>query len=139
MAFDSSPLHVEVVSADGLIWQGDALSVVARTMEGDIGIMANHEPLLAILVPSAAEVLSTEGTREVVAVDGGFLSVADNRVSLLSSYARLAHEISLPEAERELAAAQKALEGGDASTETMQHVHRASAQVRAAKRAAEEH
>ena len=139
MAFDSTPLRVEVVSAQGLIWEGDAVQVIARTTEGDIGIMANHEPLLAILVPSAAEVLSTEGTREVVAVDGGFLSVADNRVSLLSSYARLAHEISLPEAERELAAAQKALEGGDASTETMQHVHRASAQVRAAKRAAEKH
>ena len=132
-------LFVDVVAADRRVWEGEAISVIARTTEGDIGIMANHEPLLAILVPSAAEVLSTEGTREVVAVDGGFLSVADNRVSLLSSYARLAHEISLPEAERELAAAQKALEGGDASTETMQHVHRASAQVRAAKRAAEKH
>lgn len=139
MAFDSSPLRVEVVSADGLIWQGDAVSVVARTMEGDIGIMANHEPLLAILVPSAAEVLSVEGKREIVAVDGGFLSVSDNHVSVLSSYARLAHEISLPEAELELARAQKALENGDVSTETMQHYHRASAQVRAAKRASEKH
>lgn len=139
MAFDGSPLQVEVVCADGIIWQGEAVSVVARTMEGDIGIMANHEPLLAILVPSATEVLSLDGKREIVAVDGGFLSVSENRVSVLSSYARLAHEISLPEAERELARARTALESGDNSTEVMQHVHRASAQVDAAKRYAEKH
>ena len=84
MAFDSSPLRVEVVSADGIIWQGEALSVVARTMEGDIGIMANHEPLLAILVPSAAEVLSADGKREIVAVDGGFLSVDHDTVTIVA-------------------------------------------------------
>ena len=136
MAFDSSPLHVEVVSADGLIWQGDALSVIARTLEGDIGIMANHEPFMGILVPGAAEVFTTDGKREIVAVDGGFLSVSENRVSLLNGYARMAGEISLPAAESELAKAQLALEKGDVSTETMQHYHRASAQVRAAQKAA---
>jgi len=132
MALPDAPLRVEVVSADGRIWEGDAVSVIARTTEGDIGILANHEPLLAILVPCAAEVLSTEGVREIVAVDGGFLSVSDNRVSILSSYGKMAREISLPDAERELAAAQKRLEEGDVSTGTMQHFHRASAQVKAA-------
>ena len=105
MAFDSTPLRVEVVSAEGLIWEGDAVQVIARTTEGDIGIMANHEPFLGILVPGAAEVFTTEGQREVVAVDGGFMSVSDNRVSLLNGYARMAREISLPEAESELAKA----------------------------------
>lgn len=136
MAFDSSPLRVEVVSADGLIWEGDATQVIARTTEGDIGILANHEPFMGILVPGAAEVFVTDGTREIVAVDGGFLSVSENRVSLLNGYARMAREISLAEAESELAKAQLALEKGDVSTETMQHYHRASAQVRAAKKAA---
>ena len=136
MAFDSTPLRVEVVSAEGLIWEGDAVQVIARTTEGDIGILANHEPFMGILVPGAAEVFTTEGVREIVAVDGGFLSVSDNRVSLLNGYARMAGEISLPEAESELAKAQLALEKGDVSTETMQHYHRASAQVRAAQKAA---
>lgn len=139
MGFDDTPLHVEVVSADGLIWEGEAISVVARTMEGDIGVMANHEPFLGILVPCAAEVLSADGAREIVAVDGGFLAVSENRVSVLSSYARLAQEISLHDAEMELARAKRALEDGDVSTETMQHFHRASAQVRAAKRASGKH
>lgn len=136
MAFDSTPLRVEVVSADGLIWEGDAVQVIARTTEGDIGILANHEPFLGVLVPGAAEVFTVDGIREVVAVDGGFLSVADNRVSLLNGYARMAKEISLAQAESELAKAQLALERGDVSTATMQHYHRASAQVRAAQKAA---
>ena len=51
MAFDSTPLRVEVVSAQGLIWEGDAVQVIARTTEGDIGILANHEPFMGILVP----------------------------------------------------------------------------------------
>lgn len=137
MAFDSTPLRVEVVSAEGLVWEGDATQVVARTTEGDIGILANHEPFLGILVPGAAEVFTTEGTREVVAVDGGFMSVANNRVSLLNGYARMAKEISLAEAESDLAHAQLALEKGDVSNETMQRYHRASAQVRAAQKASQ--
>lgn len=136
MALSEQPLRVEVVSADGLVWEGDAESVIARTTEGDIGIMRNHEPLLAILVPQAAEVLSTEGTREIIAVGGGFLSVSDNRVSILSSFATLAHEISLPEAEKELAQAQKALHEGDIELSVQQHYARASAQVKAATKAA---
>lgn len=83
-------LFVEVVAADRRVWEGEALSVVARTTEGDIGIMANHEPLLALLVPCAAEILTKDGKREVLAVDGGFISVAENRVAILRQYGRLA-------------------------------------------------
>ena len=130
-------LFVEVVAADRRVWEGEALSVVARTTEGDIGIMANHEPLLAVLVPSAAEVLTPDGKREVIAVDGGFISVAENRVALLSQYGRLAHEISLDEAEREYRDADKLLEGGDTSEPTRRHHDRAEAQLAAARKASE--
>lgn len=136
MAFDSSPLRVEVVSADGLVWEGDAVQVIARTTEGDLGILTHHEPFFGILVPSAAEIITADGNREIIAVDGGFISVADNRVSLLNAYARLAHQIDQAEAEHQLNNAQLALEQGDVSTETMQTYHRATAQVRAAAKAA---
>lgn len=125
-------LQVEVVSADGIAWGGEALSVIARTVEGDVGIMPGHEPFLAILVPCAAEVLTADGHREVVAVDGGFISVADNRVSLLSQFAKIAKEIDLNAAEHELAAAERRLNAGDLDEETRQHFLRAQAQVRAA-------
>lgn len=128
-------LWVEVVSADGRVWEGEALSVVARTTEGDIGILPGHEPILGVLVPCAVEVLGTAGEREIVAVDGGFLSVNDNQVSLLSQYAKLAKSITLHEAELELGAAQKMLEQGSNDEETVRHFNRASAQVKAAQKA----
>lgn len=129
----SATIRVEVVSATGIAWEGDALSVVARTTEGDIGILPNHEPYLAAIVPCAAEILTVDGHREVLALDGGFVSVADNRVSLLSQYARVAHEIDLNEAEHELSAAERRLNEGDVDEETTRHFRRAQAQVKAAK------
>ena len=130
-------LRVEVVAANGIAWEGDALSVVARTTEGDLGVLPNHEPFLAALVPCAAEVLTAEGNREVLAIDGGFISVADNRVSLLSQFAKVAREIDLKAAEHELAAAEKRLDAGELDEETRQHYLRALAQVRAARLARE--
>lgn len=132
---DTDALYVDVVAADRPIWEGAAISVIARTSEGDIGIMANHEPMLAVLVPCAAEILTVDGKREIIAVDGGFISVADNRVSLLTQYGQLAHEMSVSEAEAELRAAEKALENGDNDEVTRQHHDRATAQLAAARRA----
>lgn len=132
-----SVLQVEVVAAQGVAWEGDALSVIARTSEGDIGVLPNHEPLLASLVPCAAEVLTADGRREILAIDGGFISVAENRVSLLSQYARVAAEIDLKAAEHELAAAEKRLNAGDIDDETRHHFLRAQAQVKAARLAQE--
>ena len=43
------PLHVSLVSADAEVWSGEASLVVAKTVEGEIGFMAGHEPVLAIL------------------------------------------------------------------------------------------
>lgn len=126
-------LRVEVVSATGIVWEGEALSVIARTTEGDLGILPNHEPFLASLVPCAAEVLTAGGNREVVAIDDGFISVSDNRVSLLSQFAKVAKEIDLNAAEHELAAAEKRLNAGELDEETRQHFLRAQAQVRAAR------
>ncbi len=125
-------LRVEVVSADGITWEGEALSVIARTTEGDLGVLPGHEPFLAALVPCAAEVLTADGNREVLALDGGFISVADNRVSVLSQFAKVAKEIDLKAAEHELAAAEKRLNAGELDDETRQHYLRAQAQVRAA-------
>ncbi len=139
MALTEQPLRVEVVSATGLVWEGDAVSVVARTTEGDIGIMSHHEPLLGLLVPCAAEIVTASGEREIVAVEGGFISVSDNRVSILSSGATLAKAISLAEAERELGVASKALNDGDISDETRHAFNMATAQVRAAQKAQGKH
>lgn len=122
---------VEIVAAHRRVWEGDAISVVARTTEGDIGLLAHHEPMIAPMPPSTAEITTPDGRREIIVVEGGFLSVTPSRVALISPFAQLAHEISLKEAEHELREAQNALEAGDTSEEVMHHYLRARAQVRA--------
>lgn len=130
----AEPLQVEVVSADEVVWSGQSSLIIARTVDGDIGIMPGHSPVLAALAPGGVEIVTTDATREIVAVDGGFLSVAQGRVSILSEYARMADEISVADAERELADVQARLDGGEDTDEVRGELMRASAQVRAAQK-----
>ncbi|MGO1973422.1 MAG: F0F1 ATP synthase subunit epsilon [Propionibacteriaceae bacterium] len=131
----AEPMNVEVVSADRVVWSGEATSIIARTVDGDVGILAGHSPMLSVLVPSGVEILTVDNKREIVAVDGGFISVDHDRISILSEYATMAQEISLDEAEKELAAATARLEDGADDAETLAHYQRANAQVRAASKA----
>lgn len=128
----AEPMNVEFVAADRLVWEGEAINVIVRTTEGDIGILANHEPLLASLVPCAAEVVTADGRREILAVDGGFVSVAQNRVSVIAQHITLGEEVSAAEAQRELDKLQTIIDEGDASDAEMRRFHLATAQVKAA-------
>ena len=133
----AEPMQVEVVSADRVVWTGKSPNIIANTVEGEIGILPGHEPVLGVLVPSAVVIFCDEGTptREIVAVDGGFISVSQGRVSILSEYARMADEVTVAEAEKELAEAQRILDTGDGSDEDRKHFLRATAQLRAAQKA----
>ena len=131
----ADPMQVEVVAADRVVWSGTSSNIIAKTVEGEIGILPGHSPLLAVLEPSAVVIFCDDGTREVVAVEGGFISVSQGRVSILSEYARLATEMSVREAERELDAAQQVLDSGDYSDDDRRRYDRANAQLRAAQKA----
>ncbi len=131
----ADPMQVEVVCADRVVWSGKAANIIAKTVDGDIGILPGHSPVLGVLVPGGVEIFTDNGEREIVAVDGGFISVAQGRVSILSEYATMAGEISLSQAEKDLAAAQSRLDAGEDDDETKQQFLRANAQVRAAQKA----
>jgi F-type H+-transporting ATPase subunit epsilon len=131
----ADPMQVEVVSADRVVWSGESSNIIAKTVEGEIGILPGHEPVLGVLVPSAVVIFDEGGGREVIAVDGGFISVSQGRVSILSEYAQLADAITVSQAEKELAEAQRALDSGDGSDEDRKHFQRATAQLRAAQKA----
>ena len=131
----AEPMQVEVVSADRVVWSGESSNIIAKTVEGEIGILPGHEPVLGVLVPSAVVIFDERGGREVVAVDGGFISVSQGRVSILSEYARMADEITVAQAEKELAEAQRILDSGDGSDEDRKQFLRATAQLRAAQKA----
>ena len=101
-------LVVNVVSAERALWSCSAKSVVAKTPEGEIGIMPGHEPVLALLVDSALRIEEADGTRMLVAVHGGFFSVDSNVVNVIAEIAELAEDIDLDRAKAALAAAQAA-------------------------------
>ena len=81
-------MHVELVAADRRLWSGEATVVNTRTLAGEIGIMANHTPLLSVLAPGQVDVRTADEGHWVAAIDGGFISVANNRVTSCASARR---------------------------------------------------
>jgi F-type H+-transporting ATPase subunit epsilon len=83
------PLEVTLVSADRRVWSGEASQVIARTVEGDIGILGGHAPLLAVLAEGEIRIRPTGGEDVVAQLAGGFLSVEHDRVTVVSDSASL--------------------------------------------------
>lgn len=132
MADDTKVLQVEIVAADRLVWSGEATMVIARTTDGDVGVLPNHAPLLSLLIDGVIDVQTTSGETWVAAVSAGFLSVADNRVSVLAEYAEASHDIDLETARRDLERAEAEGENGDQASEA---VRLAQARIRAVEKA----
>jgi F-type H+-transporting ATPase subunit epsilon len=82
-------LNVSVVAADHEVWAGEASMVVAKTVEGEIGILPGHEPILAILASGEVRV-TVNGSESIRAqADDGFLSVENNTVTIVARQAEL--------------------------------------------------
>ena len=79
-----SQLHVELVAADRKVWEGEAREVTARTVEGELGILPGHTPLLGILVEGEVRIQSASGQQHTATMDSGFLSVEHNRVTIVA-------------------------------------------------------
>jgi F-type H+-transporting ATPase subunit epsilon len=96
-------LHVALVVPDRELWSGDASMVIAKTTEGDIGVLTGRAPVFGVLAEgSLVEIVTGDETRVRAAVSGGFLSVADDKVSILAAQAQLGPEVNADEAQREL-------------------------------------
>jgi len=111
-------LRVELVAPEGEIWAGDAERVIAKTLDGDIGILTGHSPVLGILAEGSIVRILPEGDEAggelISAVGGGFLSVADDRVSILARQAQLGSRVDRAETQARLDAALEAAgPGGD--------------------------
>lgn len=123
-------MQVELVAVERQIWSGPAQLVVARTVEGDIGVMPGHAPLLAQLREGfAARIVEPDGTVQAVAVHGGFLSVTKDGVTILAEDAELSENIDVTAAR---AAYERARNTGGESAEAEAELRRASAQLAAA-------
>ena len=122
-------LHVELVSPEREIWAGEADMVVAKTIEGEMGILPGHAPVLGLLVDGSVVRIKPADETEVISamVSGGFFSVASDEVSVLAEYAELGGEIDLVAARAEYERV-SGLEGEEATVAQ----RRARARLRAA-------
>ena len=86
----ANTFQVDVVSPEATVWSGTATFVLAKTPEGELGIMANHEPLMGALVTGVVIVEAEDGTRTTIGVHGGFIQVLENQVTLITDRAQIA-------------------------------------------------
>ncbi len=99
MAQETTQLHVELVAVEREVWSGEATEVIARTTEGELGILPGHAPLLGELAPGATvRILQAGGGEVLAAVHGGFLSVTDEGVTVLAEVAELSDDIDVSRA-----------------------------------------
>ncbi len=82
-------LTVSLVSAEAEIWAGEASLVVAKTVEGEIGIMSGHEPVLAILAEGEVRITQADGTKVLANAQDGFLSMEGNTLTIVAGNAAL--------------------------------------------------
>jgi F-type H+-transporting ATPase subunit epsilon len=121
-------VHVELVVPDREVWSGSARMVVAKTLDGDMGVLQSHPPVLGILAEgSVVRILNPESSGDsgqqagsdelTAAVSSGFLSVSDDRVSILARNAELGNQVDKTAARAELEAALEAASGGEEPAE----------------------
>jgi F-type H+-transporting ATPase subunit epsilon len=130
-------VRVELVAPDGEVWSGRARMVIAKTLDGDIGILTGHPPVLGILAEgSLVRILDAEDAGDqkemLAAVSSGFLAVRDDRVSVLARQAQLGTQVDTTEARAQLDAALKAAEGQPPGEEEPAEVRYSRALLRAA-------
>ena len=88
----SGRLEVHVVTPEQEVWTGDADMLIATAIDGEIGILPGHAPLLAALDVGRLSI-DTGGGRQDAAVDGGFLHVKDDRVDVLAEHAEMGGDV----------------------------------------------
>ncbi len=91
-------LHLEIVTAERVVFSDDVDEIVAPGIEGELGILTNHAPLFTILATGPARI--KKGSEETdLLISGGFLEVSNNRVTILADVAKRAEDIDLAAAE----------------------------------------
>lgn len=83
-------LVVTLVSAEEEVWHGEASLVVAKTVEGEIGFMTGHEPVLAILAEGQVRITQPDGTKVTAEAHSGFLSMEADQLTIVAGHAALA-------------------------------------------------
>ncbi|MDD7581563.1 F0F1 ATP synthase subunit epsilon [Corynebacterium sp. 32222D000AT] len=95
-------ITVELVSPERLLWTGKASILTAETTEGEIGVLPGHEAMIGQLVENGVVTFRpVDGERRFAAVQGGFLSVTDEKVTVLADWAVWADEVDSSQAQED--------------------------------------
>lgn len=95
-------MQVDVVSAERLLFSGEANAVYARSLDGQIGILPGHQPALLALDTAPLRVEMTDGEALTFAVHSGFLEFRENHLTVLADDAEPVEEIDVGRAEARL-------------------------------------
>ena len=96
-------ITAELVSVERLLWTGKATMVTAETTEGEIGVLPGHEPMVGQLIDNGVVTIHpVDGDRLVAAVQGGFLSVSENKITVLADWSIWASEVDEAQAQEDL-------------------------------------
>lgn len=122
-------LQVTVVSPEREVWAGEAEMLIAKTTEGELGVLPGHTPLLGELVPWPVRIKRGGEPDLVAAVHGGFLSVSGQGVTVLAETVELADEVDVARAR---AALERASSAGSEDDGAVAAAARARARLRVA-------
>lgn len=93
------PLSFEIVTAERQVYQDDSVDmIIAPSVDGQVGILPHHAPLIALLQPGEVRVVKGSAEESIV-VSGGFLEVSQNQVTILADAAERSEEIDVASAE----------------------------------------
>jgi F-type H+-transporting ATPase subunit epsilon len=120
-------MQVQLVAPDRMVWSGEAEIVIARTVDGELGILPRHAPLLGVLVEYPVTIRRSGEDALVAAVHGGFLSVSSDGVDVLAEVVELAEEIDVARARQALERSKDSEDEADKAA-----ARRATARLRAA-------
>ncbi len=125
----ANTIHVDVVSAEEQIYSGEAEFVVLPGIEGELGVYPRHTPLFTQIKPGAVRIkVPDRAQEEFVFVQGGFLEVQPNRVTVLADTAIRAHDLD----EAKAIEAKKRAEESMANQDSAENLAAAQAELSAA-------
>ena len=127
--------QLSIVTPEKVVFEGQVVSLLVPGMEGYLGVLSNHAPLITALQPGRIEFQDDQDKIQIFSVSGGFVEVSGNKATLLADTAEHCEEIDIDRAQTALEKALKALQdkekAGEISTpEAKEAARRAANRVR---------
>ena len=112
-----TPFRLKIVAPDKMFFDGETEQIIARTTEGNVGILAHHAKYVANLIAGPLKIKQEDGTYRIAAISSGAISVGDNLVTILVNTIEWANEIDIERAKRAEEAARERIRTSDSEKE----------------------